>query len=248
MKKLYYSMPAIFAALAVFFVVRWYYTGQINKKEVELRKSREETAQLNTQHSAALGEISTKLAVVSDNLKKEESLTKEQKDNLKRLQKELDIKVDEISYLRMEIDSLNFHGVADTITIEGVKTYTVVEKQNGATVDISLKHPTGQYELNIKQDPISMELYMSKDSNGDKVGAIRFPNQPWIHTTSWQVVYDPDTRTWYQKIWDDLGLELGAFAGSDTGFAGIVSYKRLNIGQVLTKEGNSMYMGYSIKR
>jgi len=227
-----------------------YYGHKMGKMETRLRKFRERTEQVITTQDEKIGEYIYSLGILEQDLDDAESLSEEQRDVINRLQKNFKAKVDEVALLTVQVDSLESEGVAEIIVMPDNKeiTYRVKDHKNGYILDLSLVHPTGDYSYVIKQDPLTMEIYLARENKTDyRIGTIRFPNNPGVVVTQWQLRYDPETRPWYQRFWEDMHFDVGAFGGSSVGISTMVGYKRVTAGPVFTEEGMNLGFVYRIK-
>jgi len=240
---------AVACVLLAFGVTKWYYGNELDDIRTELRKEKEKYSTMVVEYNDQLGEVYSLLGVKEDQLNEAVQLTEKQKDDLKRLQKELNSKINIINNLTVQIDSLSSEGQSEiVVTGPDSVTYHVKEHKNGVGLDLTLEHPSGHYNYVITHDPINMELYIAK-RNDDKltIGAIRFPDNPNIKVGSWDLIYDTDTRPWYQKIWDDIHWNAGVFAGSNAGVITTLGYKKVSAGPVFTEDGMSIGVMYTLK-
>jgi len=236
-------------AVAIFMGTKWYYGKEIRSQRQALRLEREQNAVVVDNYNERIGEYQTKLAIQEGNLSGAQSIVEEQRDVIKELEKDLDAKVEVVNTLTVMVDSLESAGVADIIVVQGdTLTYHIEEHKGGVGLDLTLKHPSGEYKYTIIHDPIKMELYIAREKGTDmKIGAIRFPNNPNLEVGVWDIFYDPDTRGWFEKIWDDVHAEIGVFGGADTGVFGFAGYKKVGFGPVLTEHGTSFGFIYRLK-
>lgn len=250
MTKFKYIMLAIIVAVLSVGVTKYIYGNETDKLTNELRKEREKNAEIVSNYSAEIGVYQTKLATQESNLKEASSLLDSQISTIKELEKELDSKVEMINALEITVTELQSSGIASITVASGDSvTYKIDEYKEGVSFKLTLQHPSGEYTYTIKQDPISMELYVSKEKGtGLKVGTVRFPNNPNLTVSEWNIIYDPDTRAWYQRIWDNTTFQVGAFGGrSDAGIMGFLGYKKVSVGPVWTEEGASIGVLYKVK-
>ena len=230
--------------------LNWYFNKKLDDRDTQIRKMKEETAELVVTHNEMIGEYSYRLGVLADNLKDEKSISEEQRDIIKELEDELDAKTTQVHSLSVVIDSLYSSGTADIIIIPDTdeKIYNINEHLQGIRFALSLTHPTGDYNYTVAHDPVFMELYVAKEKeSGIKIGSVRFPNNPYIHISSWEMYYDTDVRPWYQKLWDDMHIDVQAFAGETNGLGVSAGYKRVLVGPIFTEDGMSMGAIYRLK-
>lgn len=242
-------IPLVLVGVVVFIGTSFIKSRQIDNIKDKLREEREAYEKVIVQKDEQLGEYFTLVGTLQDNLSKEQTLTNAQKEMIKILEKSLKGKMQEISFLKLKIKDLTGSGIADSIVVVGdTITYTVEDIKQGAKLRFTLDHPSGRYNYNIVYDPLSMEIYMVREKGtGIKVGSIRFPEQPWITVGSWNLVYDTDTRPWYQRFYDNLNLYTGAVVGEDLGMLASVGYNRVNIGVVITEESSGYLLMYKLK-
>lgn len=240
---------ACLVGLVVFAGTNFYFSKQLGKQRIALRKEREKNTEIVNTYNEKIGEYQTTIAIQDEDLKKSSALSDSQTVAIGALEKDLNAKIEMISSLTIQMDSLRYSGNAVVTIVKGdTLTYTIKEHRNGIGLDFTLNHPQGTYFYTIKHDPLKMEVYLSKDKNtGVKIGTIRFPNNPNISVTGWDILYDPDTRQWYQKFWDDISMQAGLFAGPEAGAMAMVGYKKISIGPVLTESGTSAGILYKIK-
>jgi hypothetical protein len=240
----------VVVALLVGAGFNWYYGNKMNKMDDRLREYRENTEQIITMQNEKIGEYTYSLAVQEDDLKDAHNLSELQRDTIDELQDDLKVKVDEVALLSVQLDSVMSEGVAE-ITImpdNNEIVYEVHEHKNGYKLDLSLTHPSGDYIYVIKQDPLTMEIYLARENKTEyRVGSIRFPDNPNVLVTNWTILYDPETRPWYQRFWEDMHFDVGVFGGSDYGISTMVGYKRVTAGPVFTEGGLNLGAVYRIK-
>jgi len=246
-----------FKLIAIAFVVgfivligtQWVYGKKIDAVRTELRKEREANAEILVVKNAEIGDYTYRLGIMEEDLEDAQALTDEQRLSIDVLQDELNAKVDVISGLSVQVDSLNSQGTAEVVYVLGdTIKYNINENKQGYTLDLVLEHPSGDYNYTIKQDPLTMELYLLKEKGTElRIGSIRFPNNPHVRVTKWDLLYNPDTRSWYQRLWDEVHFSAGIFAGGTNGIMGMAGYKNVMVGPVLTDAGTSMGIMYRIK-
>ena len=235
--------------LVCFLALSWYYNRQLDKKDDQIRLNREELSAVEEYYDDKIGTYSARLGTLSDNLQKEKGITDEQREAIKQLQKNLNAKINEINLLTVRIDTLLSEGQAEIIYAEAdTVTYKIHEYKQSITLDVIIHHPSGNYTTSIVQDPLTMELYMAKEKGtGYRVGSIRFPNNPHITVSKWDLIYDEDLRPWYQRIWDNIHFDVGAFGGNSAGISTMIIYNRLGAGPVFTEEGMNIGIVYRLK-
>lgn len=250
MKNIGQIVRYVIVALLVGASMNFLHTCKLEKLEEKIRTAREQTQELITVQDEKIGEYTYNIGVLEDNLKKALDLSDDQKEAIKVLQKDLNAKIDQIALLKVAIDSVESSGVADIIEIVdmGKIQYKINEHKDGYKLSVVLDHPTGDYTYVIKQDPLTMEIFLAKEKKtGYRVGSIRFPNNPGVVVTQWEILYDPDTRPWYTKFWEDMHLDVGAFGGNTVGLTTMVGYKKVMVGPVFTEEGMNLGFVYRVK-
>ena len=233
----------------IFYGTQCYYKNKLSDIAVQLNNEKAKTEKIETKYNEQIGKYTTKLAYLESNLKESGYVTDKQKNTIKILEKELNAKINEVSILGIQIDSLQNSGQAQIIvTQKDTIRYTISEKKNGVGLYLTLWHPQGTYSYTIKHDPLTMELYMAKDkSTGFKVGSVIFPNNDNIKVSRWDILYDPDTRAWYQKFLDDIKVKGGILLGDYNGVYMSVGYKKISLGQAFIESGKSYILSYEIK-
>lgn len=236
-------------AVAVFAGTKWYYGKEIQSVKNTLREFREEHSVIVNSYDEQIGDYQTKLAIQETNLAKSSSLLEEQKATIKVLEKDLDAKVEIVNTMSVQIDSLKTAGVASHVTIAGdTIQYRIKEHKSGVGLDLTLTHPSGEFNYTIVHDPIKMELYVAKEKSTEmKVGSIRFPNNPNLLVTEWDIFYSKDTRGFFEKIWDDVHASIGVYGGPDSGVFGFLGYKKVGFGPVISEKGTSFGFIYRLK-
>lgn len=227
-----------------------YYGKKIDSLKTAYRLGKEANEQLIKVQNEKIGEYIYSVGILENNIEEARSITKEQQDVIKALQKDLNAKIDEVAFLSVTIDSLKSEGVAEIVILPDSNqiVYKVNEHKEGYKLDFSLTHPTGDYVYVIKQDPLTMEIYLAKEKgSGVRVGSIRFPNNPGVNVSAWELLYDPETRPWYQRFWEDMRFDVGVFGGNTTGISAMIGYKKVVAGPVFTEEGMNLGFVYSIK-
>ena len=237
------------SVLLVFMGAKWYYGGQADEAQRRYLEERQRNNELVVEHDTEIGQYVTTVSVLEDNIRDAEAALGIKDGVIERLQEQLDAKIQEVNALTIQIAALQEAGQADIIVVDGDSlTYRVAEKTNGVGLDLKLEHPGGSYNYTITHDPIRMELYMAKDNQSQlRVGSIRFPDAPYINVTQWDIVYDPELRPWWKRIWDDVNMHAGVFAGNDLGLITTVGYKNVNVGPMFTEGGMSLGFLYKVK-
>jgi hypothetical protein len=235
--------------LSVIMATRWYYGREIQSLNDRFREYREENSVIVNHLNTEIGEYQSKVAIQEKDLTKTKSLLEEQRTVVKELEKDLDVKVEIVNTLAIQVDSLRTAGIASFVIVEGdTVQYHIKEHKNGVGLDLTLKHPSGEFNYTIVHDPIKMELYVAKEKTSEmKVGSIRFPNNPGLSITQWDIFYDPDTRGWFEKLWDDVHFSLGVYGGADSGVFGFAGYKKVGFGPVITEKGTAFGFIYRLK-
>lgn len=241
-----YLIAALFLALIG---QHLWFNSKIDNKNRQIREQREQYARLEEVHSEILGTYTTQIGVLEDDLLDAANLTDTQKQTIKNLEDELQGKIQQIQFLEVTIDTLQNSGTAIVISSpDSVRTYQVEDKKDGVHLTLTLQHPSGDYEYVITQDPLTMELFITREGkSGVKIGAIRFPNNPNLAVSSWSFIYDLDQDPWYKKLWNNVNFRLGLFAGSQTGGAATIGYNKFNAGYLATEQGTSLLFMYDFK-
>lgn len=247
-----FSFTDMYISVVVVVILTTIVLGFINDKKIDkykeaIDKLNRQQTELTTFYNDKVGEYTTTVANISESLKNERDLTKNQQETIKALEKTIRAKTNEIGLLTMAIDTLKANGNAIVIVKGDTLVYSIKEDTLGVNLEVNVEHPSGKYDVFLAHNPIELEIYMLKDKMGQRVGAIRFIDAPWLSLKRWEVYTDPDTRAWYQRIWDNINLRIGAFAGNDQGVFGTIGYGRVNIGHMYSDNGGSVMFGYDIK-
>lgn len=249
MTKFKMGTIGVVALISLFAIMSWFYGNKMDDLKTSLRKEREEHSTIVSVKDEEIGDYSYRLGVLESDLEDAHVITDAQKDFIDKLQDELDAKVTEINNITVAIDSVQSEGNAEVILVSnGSVVYTINEHKQGYHLTATVVHPSGDYAYTIRQDPLTMELYMFKEKGtGYKIGSIKFPNNPGVVVTKWQLLYDPDTRAWYEKMWENTHFDVGVFGGSNAGISAMLGYKKVMVGPVFTEDGMNFGGVYRLK-
>lgn len=141
--------------------------------------------------NSEFGAIQFKYAIAVDDLKETVENNKELSRRVKKLEKELGIKVSEIDHLVASVDSLETTLAGQvTHTGDGAGFVTIVEDTLGIHLYGKVEWPSGQTELSIKRDPLEFYITVQENETGLVAKSINFPNQPWITVKDWDITLE----------------------------------------------------------
>ena len=189
-----------------------------NKNMKEARRAAAENSLLvaSTQDSlktinSEFGAIQYKYAIAVDDLTETIQKNKELSGRVRKLEKELGIKVSEISHLTATIDALE-----DTLdgqvthTGDGTGFVTIVEDTLGIHLYGKVEWPSGQTSLSIKRDPLEFYITVQENETGLVAKSINFPGQPWITVKEWDIIVErsPKKSSLFEFMENPLGALL----------------------------------------
>jgi len=247
-KHIKYVVIAALAIIATHKITTIYMNKQVEKLQSKLVQVQLEEQNLKKHYNEKIGNYQTIIATQTANLHNYEKQLNETKGTIRQLENQLNQKIEIISHMSVTIDSLLSAGqAAIEHTTNDTVIYTINETIQGTHLVVKLTHPGGNYVYKITYDPISMNIYITKTKNNIRIGAVTIPDRPDITITDWQLIYDKDTRTWYQRLWDNVHFNVGVVGGSDVGTFLALGYTDLSLGTMVTNNGGSALLMYTLK-
>ena len=155
------------------------------------------------------------------------------------------VKVVERTRIEIVRDTTYVQSVSVQVEREGSTLHRVQTKQGGISLDLELLHPTGDYSLQIWEDPIRLTIYTGRTPSERHKAYATVQGRPDLTVGELTLEYIEDDRGALRKAWDSLSLSAGALSADGTLTPMlIVGVSRMQFG---IGANSTYYAGYRLK-